>query len=306
MPAPSCSVIIPTFNRAAMLCDAVDSVLAQTFADREIIIIDDGSTDDTADVIASRYGDRVRYDCREHAGVSAARNSGAALARGKYLAFLDSDDMWLPEKLARMLPFMESGGFVLGGHLTCIDRGGARAEEPRRCAAPEADGALARPRRAIAEGRFCRTLTFVCAREAFERSGGFPTDFSAAEDTLWAWRMCGLGRVGLLPEFLSVYRVHAGQTDSERSAALSQRIAVRRIMLQTLPEDERDLERPIRGHLGGSLLQLASALRAEGRLREGARTALAAAQADPRVPTMVRSALWFLGRDFRKRPVWRR
>jgi hypothetical protein len=117
--------------------------------------------------------------------------------------------------------------------------------------------------------------------------------------------MCALGRVGVLPEFLSVYRVHEGQTDFEKSPTLAQRIGVRREMLQTLSGDDRDLESPIRTHLGKTLLQYASALRAERRLREGARAALDAAEADLRIPTMLRSALWFLGRDFRKRPFWR-
>jgi len=98
------SVIIPTFNRAAFVVQAVDSVLAQTYPHREIIVIDDGSTDHTAQAL-SAYKGRISYIVMQHRGPSAARNAGLQAARGEYLAFLDSDDLWLPEKLQRQLAF---------------------------------------------------------------------------------------------------------------------------------------------------------------------------------------------------------
>lgn len=92
------SVIIPTFNRAPLLPQAIDSVLRQTLADREIIVVDDGSTDDTAAVVAG-YGSAVRYVRTEHGGVGHARNVGTLQARGRYLVFLDSDDLLYPYAL---------------------------------------------------------------------------------------------------------------------------------------------------------------------------------------------------------------
>jgi glycosyltransferase involved in cell wall biosynthesis len=89
------SVIIPTYNRAALLCTALDSVFAQTFTDYEVIVVDDGSTDGTAAMVAS-YGGRVRYFQQQNKGPGAARNLGAQHATGEYLAFLDSDDLWFP------------------------------------------------------------------------------------------------------------------------------------------------------------------------------------------------------------------
>ena len=92
------SVVIPTFNRCYALQKAIDSVLAQSIVPMEIIVVDDGSTDDTPSSIAS-YGNRIRYLRQENAGVSAARNRGVANATSQWIAFLDDDDEYVPEKL---------------------------------------------------------------------------------------------------------------------------------------------------------------------------------------------------------------
>ena len=103
---PKVSVIIPTYNRLPMLKEAVDSVLAQDFEDFELIVVDDGSTDGTAEEI-ERYGKRVHLlQHPENRGVSAARNKGILRARGKYIAFLDSDDLWVKGKLKIQVTFL--------------------------------------------------------------------------------------------------------------------------------------------------------------------------------------------------------
>ncbi len=108
-PAPCVSVIVPCYNYGRLLAEAVASVLQQTLSDLELIIIDDGSTDDTASVIAGLNDARVRHRCLPaNRGVSAARNAGLDMARGEYLAFLDADDRWLPEKLARQVALMDA------------------------------------------------------------------------------------------------------------------------------------------------------------------------------------------------------
>lgn len=92
------SVVVPNYNNGATLARALDSILAQTYTAHEVIVIDDGSRDDSA-AVAARYGERVRYVYQDNAGVSAARNRGAALATGNWLAFLDADDIYLPTRL---------------------------------------------------------------------------------------------------------------------------------------------------------------------------------------------------------------
>ena len=99
---PSVSVVIPTYNRAVFVVKAVESVLNQTFTDYELIVVDDGSTDSTKGSL-DKYGDKVTYIKQSNSGVSAARNAGIAVSRGKWLAFLDSDDEWKPEYLATQI-----------------------------------------------------------------------------------------------------------------------------------------------------------------------------------------------------------
>jgi glycosyltransferase involved in cell wall biosynthesis len=102
--AGSVSVIIPTYNRSNLLANALASVLAQTYANLEVIVVDDGSTDDTCDYVASLSDPRMKLVRASHSGhIPRVRNTGIALARGEWVAFLDSDDAWLPTKLERQL-----------------------------------------------------------------------------------------------------------------------------------------------------------------------------------------------------------
>jgi glycosyltransferase involved in cell wall biosynthesis len=103
---PRISVIIPTYNRSELLVEAIGSVLDQTFGDFELLVVDDGSTDNTHEVVKP-FLDRVRYTRTPHRGVSAARNLGVRMTSGQWVAFLDSDDLWLPRKLELQLEALE-------------------------------------------------------------------------------------------------------------------------------------------------------------------------------------------------------
>ena len=110
---PLISVIIPTYNRAQTLLKALATVAQQTFADYEIIIVDDGGTDDTEDRVKDRYGERIAYiKKQQNAGLSAARNTGIREARGTYIALLDDDDEWLPEKLALQIKLIQQDATI--------------------------------------------------------------------------------------------------------------------------------------------------------------------------------------------------
>jgi len=107
---PAVSVIIPTFNRSSLVKEAVESVLQQNYSDFEVLVVDDGSTDDTGPVIKQITDDRIKYHYKPNGGQSNARNFGLVLAKGKYVAFLDEDDLWPADYLETMLKHLETNG----------------------------------------------------------------------------------------------------------------------------------------------------------------------------------------------------
>ena len=105
--APRVSAIIPTYNYARYVAAAIKSVLAQSFKDLEIVVVDDGSTDETTETLRP-FAERIRYIPQVHRGLAAARNVGIRVARGRYLAFLDSDDFWLPDKVSMQVARLDA------------------------------------------------------------------------------------------------------------------------------------------------------------------------------------------------------
>lgn len=206
---PIVSVVIPTYNYARYIHQAIDSVLAQTFTDYEIIVIDDGSTDDTADVIR-RYGDRVRYEFQENMGLPMTRNRGCAIARGEYFAFLDADDVWLPEKLAVQVHALErhpEAGMVCGS-MYRIDVEGRPLPGPKPSIPPGET-----PIEMLERGTALPS-TWIVRRSCFEAIGGFDAHLTAMEDYEFALRAAAHSPVICLPEVLVNYRMHTGSMSS--------------------------------------------------------------------------------------------
>lgn len=106
------SVIMPAYNSEKYVVDSIHSVLVQTYEIWELIVVDDGSTDDTKVVVQQFSDDRIVYVYQQNAGVAVARNNGISRARGRYIAFLDSDDLWLPNKLSKQLAFMRENNYA--------------------------------------------------------------------------------------------------------------------------------------------------------------------------------------------------
>jgi glycosyltransferase involved in cell wall biosynthesis len=198
---PQVSVIIPTHNRAALVREAVASVKAQTYRDFEVLVVDDASTDATWEALAAWREVRVlRHACRR--GVAAARNTGIDAARGEWLAFLDSDDLWLPEKLARQMAYLKDQPDLLISQTdeTWVRRG-VKVNKPAA-------------HRKVAGRIFFASLerclispsAVILNRRLLEAHGGFDEDLAAAEDyDLWlrlTWRY----EVGLVDEPLVIKR----------------------------------------------------------------------------------------------------
>jgi len=118
--SPKVSVIIPTYNRADKIRDSVESVLNQTLTDLELIVVDDGSSDATGQILEDAYGDRIRYIAQVNQGVSAARNKGIQEAKGEWIAFLDSDDLWEKEKLEWQFRALDQFGSNYGACYTDV------------------------------------------------------------------------------------------------------------------------------------------------------------------------------------------
>jgi glycosyltransferase involved in cell wall biosynthesis len=115
---PKVSVVIPTYNRADKVRKGIESVLAQTVTDLEVIVVDDGSLDETGKILAETFGDRIRYHAQANQGVSAARNRGITEARGEWIAFLDSDDLWEKDKIEWQLKAVQQFGPQCGACYT--------------------------------------------------------------------------------------------------------------------------------------------------------------------------------------------
>lgn len=177
---PFFSIVIPTFNRARLLGQALESVFAQEFTDYEVIVVDDGSTDDTQAELA-RYGERVRVLRQENQGQGAARNLGIEHARGSYVVFLDSDDVWFPWTLAvwRQAIQMYSGPSVVMGTPASFQDSGELTRVHREPLRAHAFTDYL----ASAEDPFVRTACVIAVRtEALRRVGGFTARRINSED----------------------------------------------------------------------------------------------------------------------------
>jgi glycosyltransferase involved in cell wall biosynthesis len=177
---PRVSIIIPVYNGAATIDRALASVFAQTFTDYEVVICDDGSTDDTPAVLA-QYVDQVRVVRQANRGLPAARNAAVAASRGELLALIDHDDEWLSDKLARAVDAMRSdpAAVLLYSDMIVVNEAGEEFRRsqigPDTAHAPTMDEMLARiwP---------ITPSTVVMRRDAFDRAGGFCEELISAED----------------------------------------------------------------------------------------------------------------------------
>ncbi len=200
---PAVSVIIPTWNRAASLREAVGSVASQDFTDREIIVVDDGSTDDTPSV-ARALGDAIRYVRQENRGPGAARNHGIRLARGRYIAFLDSDDLFLPGKLAAQVACFEERPEIGLVYTACMV-----LEDGREARRYEADlFGWVYPE--VVMGCNLPTPSVMVRADVLAAVGGFSENLRWAEDLdLWR-RVARRYPVAALKDPFTVVRRHSG------------------------------------------------------------------------------------------------
>ena len=202
--SPRVSVIIPTWNRRRQLEEAIASVLAQTYTDYEIVVVDDGSTDDTRAWIRGRYPeDRLVYLHQENRGSSSARNAGIRAARGELVAFLDSDDLWLPQKLERQIPLFDRNpavGFVFCGSAQ-VDARGATSKSRIPTGDFRGRAALAMIRR-----NMMPTPTVVVRKRLALEAGPMYEDLRFGEDWNYWIRIAARCETDFVPEVLVHFR----------------------------------------------------------------------------------------------------
>ena len=209
------SAVVPVRNGSAYVAEAIHSILSQTRPPIECLVIDDGSTDDTAEVVR-RFGHEVAYVRQDHMGVSSARNRGVALARGTLVAFLDHDDMWLPTKLERQVEALadRSAAIALCA-MDVVDERGTVLRTVRL-----------RPRQDLITGMltFDGTETVSCSstgvmrREELLKIGGFDPALSVSADWDLLFRMALTGNVAYVDESLVRYRVHGANMSGDIAA----------------------------------------------------------------------------------------
>jgi len=212
--APTLSVVIPAYNVQQFIADAVNSTLTQTFTDLEIVVVDDGSTDRTAEIVTAMTDPRVRLVSKPNGGLSSARNAGIRAARGRYIGLLDGDDRWLPFKAARHVEAMERDPTigVTFSQSAYVDEEGRRTGQllATRLAEPTLHDL-------IRYNHLGNGSTPVVRKEVFEAVGLFDEQLRASEDyDVWIRVLHRrAGRVILVDEVLTEYRVRSNSLSME-------------------------------------------------------------------------------------------
>ena len=253
MTPPTVSIVMPAYNRHDLLRSAVDSVIAQSFAAWELVIVDDGSTDGTFDLAKSlaEIDGRIRAVAQENAGPSAARNRGIreAHASSEYISFLDSDDLWTPQTLELLIDAIEAAPDAVGAHGVgaYVDADGqpilAGEGEALSRARREVDGGKLVPRPVDHPTTFAMLVysdvlmlgSVVVRRATLSKVGGFDEQLPGAEDhDLWT-RLAVYGDFVFVDKVVMYYRQHGTNTSSQKGMMLRSSVLGRQKLL-TLPE----------------------------------------------------------------------
>jgi glycosyltransferase involved in cell wall biosynthesis len=204
---PKVSVIIPTYNRANYVTEAINSVLSQTYTNFEIIVVDDGSTDNTKEALRPYMG-AIRYIYQPNSGPSVARNRGVREATSEFIAFLDSDDVWLPEKLEKQIPLMMDDSVVLSYSNHIIGDTGTDCFTIIGLNSNNKEFILERPLQLLTRraGSGISTPSTICRKNVILHVGGFDQRMKIAEDVRMWFRLSMEGKFAITTQPLTVVR----------------------------------------------------------------------------------------------------
>jgi glycosyltransferase involved in cell wall biosynthesis len=287
---PRVSVVIPSYNAAEFIERTIDSVLAQSYRDLEVVVVDDGSSDTTPDIVAA-YGDPVRLIIQPNNGVSAARNRAIAESRGELIAFLDHDDLWYSDKLDRQVRVLDARPEVglIYANADFIDQSDKRMWIYLAQSRLHRGQVLSR----LFLDCFVPLLTTVVRKSLLADIGPFVTRWHIAEDYDLFLRAAECTEVDYVDEALAGYRIHSGNLSRNYSRRLSEEQEVLRACLIRNPGLRGEVgDAAIRLRMAGLRCELGHALLFQGRLKD------ARAHFGSRLPLQLIMAipLWAAGR----------
>jgi glycosyltransferase involved in cell wall biosynthesis len=245
---PKVSVIMPAFNGGRYIREAMNSVIAQTYRAFELIVVDDGSTDKTRDIVSDFIKENrelpIRYLYQANRGAASARNAGIADVRGEYIAFLDCDDVWFPHKLEVQVPALEtdkSAGLVFGDIVSFGEGRVDTAPASKIFDLSKIDKGISR----LFAGNYISTLTVMVKKACLEKAGVFDESVTIVEDyDLWL-RIAKYCKIVYVDSLVAKYRVHPGNlsriTKDNEEKLLLDMIKIRKRALEQSPEILREL-----------------------------------------------------------------
>lgn len=238
---PLISVIMATFNRADLIGEAIDSVLHQSYRNLELIIVDDGSTDDTASLIGTKYASesRLKYIYQENTGQSGARNNALTVTKGQFICFIDSDNVWLPNKLQLQVRAFGNDPSVdiVYGDIITIDETG---DELHRNNMKRYSGFIAGR---LLKDNFVSMNTALAKRSCFDELGGMGGEVEVADDyDLWL-RFSSKFKFLYLPEYFAKYRVMENQISTDKTRRFKSTEAIVRKFISQYPEATTNAEK---------------------------------------------------------------
>ena len=239
---PNVSVVIPTYNSAKFLVESINSVLDQNYKDYEIIVIDDGSTDNTKEVLMP-FMSKIRYIFKENGGPASARNMGISQSKGKYIAFLDSDDLWLPEKLELQISMLEKRPDVglVHSDATLFDESGKLENLHKGLDRKYLHGDIF-PH--LFTRNFIMTLTVIAKKECFENVGLFDKNLLRAQDYDMWLRISNNFGIGYIDGPLAMHRDHGEQISKNTDKTLLYAMKVIEKTIENCPDIESKIGYP--------------------------------------------------------------
>jgi len=218
---PKASIVIPTYNRGKYISATINSVLSQTFKDFEIIVVDDGSTDDTHKEL-EQFGAKIKIINQPNSERAVSRNNGVKNSSGEYIAFLDSDDLWAENKLEKQVEALDNkkNTILVYGQSHRINDKGERIKTARR----QMKGYNGTVFESLLMRNFVVSATPMIRREYFDKTSGFQTKYIPYEDWEFWLRFSLLGEFYFLPNHLSYYRIHPEQSVKQATAENIERV----------------------------------------------------------------------------------